>query len=542
MGEAASRAGWTGRRRVVEPGPWSAAGAEPEAADAGDRSVRLVAVGVGVLALVWAVASIGIKEARVLNMIPSAHVGVETASALARLLGALVLFLFPDPQAARWLRWVAAGLLTAGVGQLAFGTFQRLLGSPLDFHALMYASLGVWIVTSFLLVVGLVPARPPRFAPRPLPIAGVVVGVIGVAALAEARLLPQLIVRHDLRSAVETLELPLPGLTGWHWGLGLIPLGLTIAAAVGAERHRASDGLGGWLVVALVLAAGAQLHSMLWPTAYTPVLASTNLLRLAFAGVVSIGAVLELRRIAAERASLLDAEREAGRRQVELATLRSDFGRIVAHELGSPIAAIRVSADMLATGDLTDGDRSRVLAAIRAETDALHGLVGDVWTMATVERDGFAVHPRPVSLAKLLGDAAATARTLPGDHLFRPTLAAEGQVLADPVRIDQVLRNLLGNAAKYAPPGTPIDLRATRVGERVRIEVIDGGPGIPPEHRERMFEKFSRLRARHGGDIPGAGLGLYLSRRIVEAHGQRLTVGTAPTGGAVFGFELEIVG
>jgi len=116
------------------------------------------------------------------------------------------------------------------------------------------------------------------------------------------------------------------------------------------------------------------------------------------------------------------------------------------------------------------------------------------------------------------------------------------RVLADRDRIGQVLRNLLCNAAKYSPEGTRISLRAASAGGgRVRIEVADCGPGIHPDDLERIFEKFGRGRNGKDGRVTGAGLGLYLSRRIVRAHGSDLTVRTGPGAGSVFAFELEDV-
>lgn len=116
------------------------------------------------------------------------------------------------------------------------------------------------------------------------------------------------------------------------------------------------------------------------------------------------------------------------------------------------------------------------------------------------------------------------------------------QVFADPIRIGQVLRNLLGNAAKYSPPGSPIALSAVATAERIRIEVVDRGMGIEPGDLDRIFHKFGRGRNAVGGRVPGVGLGLYLSRRIVRLHGTDLTVHSQPGVGSTFGFELEAVG
>ncbi len=169
----------------------------------------------------------------------------------------------------------------------------------------------------------------------------------------------------------------------------------------------------------------------------------------------------------------------------------------------------------------------------------------------------------------MLDDAYRFAATLPGDHPLvlegavdamrrdagRDAVQAgyadpfifEGsadgqQVWADRYRIGQVLRNLLANAVKYSPEGAPIELRAvpSETPGRVRIEVIDRGPGIHPDDLKRIFEKFGLGRDPEGRKVAGLGLGLYLSRRILQAHGSDLVVNTGPDGGSVFGFELEV--
>jgi signal transduction histidine kinase len=113
-------------------------------------------------------------------------------------------------------------------------------------------------------------------------------------------------------------------------------------------------------------------------------------------------------------------------------------------------------------------------------------------------------------------------------------------VLADRERIGQVLRNLLSNAAKYSGPRAPIELCAERHGDYVRFTVRDEGYGIHPDDMERIFEKFGRGRDRSGRRVTGVGLGLYLSRRIVQLHGSELEVDSALDEGSSFSFELEI--
>ena len=250
--------------------------------------------------------------------------------------------------------------------------------------------------------------------------------------------------------------------------------------------------------------------------------------------------ITERKQAEQERARLLAAEQEHSKRLRELATLKADFTAMVAHELDSPLAAIRIFADLLAAGTYPAEQQAQMIGAIRSEVRMLSALVADVRASAAVERDDFAVQMQPVALSALLAGAATFAGTLPGDH---PVTVAETEalVLADADRISQVLRNLLSNAAKYTPPCTPIEVAAIAAGRRVRIEVIDSGPGIPPNDLKRIFEKFGRGRDQSGKSVAGVGLGLYLSRRIVQAHGAELEIHSTPGVGSVFAFELEVV-
>jgi signal transduction histidine kinase len=328
-------------------------------------------------------------------------------------------------------------------------------------------------------------------------------------------------------------------MTAWHWALSPIPLLLSVWATIGAIRDRRARTPQVWLVVALVLLAGSQLYTVFWPSAYSPVLTTADFLRLAFALVVLVGGLDALRRIAAERAALLAAARQHAERLEELGVLKANFTAMVAHELGNPLAAIRFATQMIATGELSPEEQAETLRNIQAEAEILTNLVSDVSTAAVVERDDFQIKPRLVPLSSLLKDASAYGKTLPGDHPLIAPFAATEMVWADPERIAQVLRNLLSNAAKYSPPGTAIEIRMSRPGTRVRIEVVDRGYGIHPDDMVRVFEKFGRGRDQSGRKVQGMGLGLYLSRRIAQAHGTDLLVESEPGVGTAIGFELE---
>jgi PAS domain S-box-containing protein len=245
-----------------------------------------------------------------------------------------------------------------------------------------------------------------------------------------------------------------------------------------------------------------------------------------------------------ERKQAEEGLREAKRRLEELAVLKAEFTAMVAHELDTPLAVISGYADLLAGGKAgsSDESRSHALAKIQTEIEMLKALVADVRAAATVEREAFAIEPQRIPVGTLLQEATEFATTLPGDHpLTIENAAAEERVWADPHRIGQVLRNLLVNAAKYSPDDAPIELRV-KPGEtdaRVLIEVVDRGAGIHPDDVSRIFEKFGRGRDGSGRKMAGAGLGLYLSRRIMLAHGGELKLKAAPGDGSVFFFELR---
>jgi signal transduction histidine kinase len=112
------------------------------------------------------------------------------------------------------------------------------------------------------------------------------------------------------------------------------------------------------------------------------------------------------------------------------------------------------------------------------------------------------------------------------------------QVMADPARIQQVLSNLLSNVEKYAPGVDPVELSVEAVGSDVMFSLVDRGPGIGPDQHATIFQRFSRVRPPGMNHVPGSGLGLYISREIVKAHGGRIWVESEPGAGAAFRFTL----
>lgn len=502
------------------------------------RRARVVAIGAAGLAIGWAAAILLFDPIQFVLFTPKTKTGFELSLAFLRLFVALVLALFPDDLVRERLRWVAVGFLILGLGSLIFGYLIPVVDLATDFNTVLYGSLVTRSLGMVAMAVGLWPGVSLPCSRR------AVAGAVGAFAtlclivVACHRWLPALTHAEDVEAAASG-DAFFHGMTAWHWGLSLLPLAAATAAAIGAVRHLAGQQLSDWLVAAMVLAAGAQLHIAFWPSAFSSILTTASFMRLGFTVIVAIGVVLELRRVAAERADLLAAERATGARLADLARLRADFTSMVAHELATPLAAVRRSAELAATDPLTPV-QDRALATIVSEVDVLDSLVADVQAAGGVERDEFTLQPCSVPLLHVLADAVSFANSLPGGHPVNCSLAVREHVWVDPDRIAQVLHNLLSNAVKYSPPGSPIAVRTDRRGERIRIEVADRGPGIRPEDQERIFEKYGRVGG-HRSQIPGLGLGLYVSRRIVRAHGDDLRVESTPGEGAIFWFELEVV-
>lgn len=218
----------------------------------------------------------------------------------------------------------------------------------------------------------------------------------------------------------------------------------------------------------------------------------------------------------------------------------AEFAGMIAHELGSPIAAIRQACELLSLDSLSPRqERARTL--IETESKALRLLAGDLRATSSLERDSFDIHPRGVSLNAMLLEAGNFAQSLPGEHQVIVEPGPDQEIRLDPGRIAQVLRNLVTNAAKYTLPASPIVIRARRDEDRIWIDVVDRGPGIDPKDVSLIFSKFGRVRTSSDSQVPGLGLGLYLSKRIVEAHGGELIVKSTPGSGATFTFSVPVV-
>jgi signal transduction histidine kinase len=227
-------------------------------------------------------------------------------------------------------------------------------------------------------------------------------------------------------------------------------------------------------------------------------------------------------------------------KETEAERMRAALIATVSHELRSPLTAITGYTDTLLHDGPWDHDTQReFLEVISVSAGRLSALVDNLLDAATLDSGGLRLQREPVRLERVAEHVLAARRLLAGActlHLeTRPGLPLAD---ADPIRVEQVLANLVENAIKYSPRGGPIKVRiATDSDGMLTVSVADHGMGIPPEHLEHLFERFYRVESG-GRSIRGVGLGLYICRSLVESHGGRIWVDSQPGLGSTFAFTL----
>jgi K+-sensing histidine kinase KdpD len=225
---------------------------------------------------------------------------------------------------------------------------------------------------------------------------------------------------------------------------------------------------------------------------------------------------------------------------------RSSLLSALSHDLRTPLAAITGAATTLRdeSAAIDGGQRRELLETICEEADRLERLVRNLLDMTRLESGALAVKRQWFPLEEIVGSALTRLDAQLDGRPVRTDLPADlPLVSADAVLLEQVFVNLLENAAKYTPAGSPIEIvaRAPADASSIAIEVADRGPGLTSGDEPRLFEKFFRGR-KTGAESTGAGLGLAICRGVIGAHGGTIVAANRPGGGAVFRMTLPIVG
>ncbi len=216
-----------------------------------------------------------------------------------------------------------------------------------------------------------------------------------------------------------------------------------------------------------------------------------------------------------------------------------EFFSMLTHDLRIPLAAIQGYAELLGRGELTPR-QARALRGIQGANAHLLELVRNLLDTVRFEAGPVEILVEPFELADLLGEVVSNLGPPAGGSRVRVDLdLVDGRVYADRTRIGRVLTNLVGNALSVSPVEEPIVIRAVERTGQVEVSVRDRGPGIPAEHLPQLFQKFRHFPGQQGPS-PGLGLGLYIVRRILEAHGRSVSVESTVGEGTRFWFELPL--
>jgi signal transduction histidine kinase len=244
-----------------------------------------------------------------------------------------------------------------------------------------------------------------------------------------------------------------------------------------------------------------------------------------------VSQVLEHQRMV-ERIANLEAERR-------LAELQSEFLATVSHELKTPLGFIKGYATTLLRqdADWNENERREFLHVIDEETDYMGNLVNNLLDSSRLQTGTLEMEMQDVDLVTLMKELLNRFRAHYSElHINLETPNKEIHVWADPVRLSQVMENLMSNAAKYAPSSNVV-IQVEDKEDHAAIHVADKGPGIAPEHVEHVFKRFYRVPDQRDS-VRGSGLGLYICQQIAEAHGGKVSVVSEPGSGTRFSVQL----
>lgn len=235
---------------------------------------------------------------------------------------------------------------------------------------------------------------------------------------------------------------------------------------------------------------------------------------------------------------LANAYRDLAKKSAELSRLNDEKNRFLgmaAHDLRNPLDVILTYSELLLDEAAPRLDRDQVafIGTIRSSSELMLHIIEDLLDLAKIESGKLELDLARVDLARLAEHNVIMSRVLAAKKGTGIELRIDGgpfPMLIDPPKIEQVLNNLIGNAVKFSPPGSTVEVRLTRGDGRVVIAVADQGPGVPPDELDRLFRPFERTRVRSTAGEKSTGLGLAIVKRIVEGHHGEIRVESGPGG------------
>lgn len=251
---------------------------------------------------------------------------------------------------------------------------------------------------------------------------------------------------------------------------------------------------------------------------------------------------MTLRKQAEELSQSLERERIAREEAERANQLKMRFLAMISHELRTPLTSIKGFTSTLLADDVewTSEQYQQFLTVIDQESDKLHELIEQLLDLSQIQAGVLKIRAQPQPFITSLEVAREQLNTITANRQFNVNIAENlPHVTIDERRIAQVITNIVGNAAKYTPPKTPITLTAFSTDEAVQVEISDEGAGIPEKRRETIFEPFNLPDKKVSGN-GSVGLGLAICKGIVDAHGGKIWVKDTPTPGTTIAFTLPL--
>lgn len=232
-------------------------------------------------------------------------------------------------------------------------------------------------------------------------------------------------------------------------------------------------------------------------------------------------------------------------RERELARLKDEFVSLASHELRSPLTSISGYVDLLLESDLQrlDEEQQDFLAVVKRNVDRLLRLVNELLDLSRIEAGRIDIRRAPTNASAIIQQAVT---------LIKPQATAKGQTLlftppvglpnasCDPERLAQIMANLLSNAHKYTPAGGTITVTIQAQDGAIRTSVEDTGIGLSPQEQSELFTRFFRANNAATREARGTGLGLTITKTLVELHGGQMSVTSSPGRGSTFSFTLPV--
>jgi len=233
--------------------------------------------------------------------------------------------------------------------------------------------------------------------------------------------------------------------------------------------------------------------------------------------------------------------RSAVMRQIRIQRQQQNFMMAITHELKTPISITRLNMETLLKYSLDDSKKEKILKSSLQEINRLNTLTGNILVSAQLEGGSYLFNKEEINFSQIVSDSSQDFVNRFPNRPWNITMEPDLFISGDPLLMQILVNNLIDNAVKYSPPGSPITIHLKKEGDQGILELIDEGAGIPKKEQKRIFQKFYRVGNEDTRIAQGTGLGLYLGRKITRDHKMRLQVSDNKPKGTIFTVHFNLI-